>query len=172
MTAKAAVQKLFLLLCLTLAWSALGAMETDASRHFSEGKSAYQAGDYEAAVGSFERAVEHRPEHAEYHRWLGRSYGRLAENSSWFRAIPLVKKTKHSLEKSVELDGTNVAALGDLLKFYEQAPAFFGGGTEKAERVRIRLTAVCASFDTPSEQCQELVTPAGSDADAVEDRKN
>lgn len=114
------------------------------------GEKLYQSGQYEDAIQAFEKAVQMDPENAEYHHWLGKSYGQLASQSGIFKAYSLSKKTKEQLERAVELDNTNIDALADLLKYYEQAPVFLGGGAEKAEKIRQRLRELNYNdFDKP-----------------------
>ena len=49
------------------------------------------------------------------------------------------EKSKESLERAVELDPENVAALTDLMKYYKRAPGFLGGSDEKAREISKRL---------------------------------
>jgi tetratricopeptide (TPR) repeat protein len=106
---------------------------------FLLGQDYYFAGDYDAAISIFSEATATSPDNSTYHHWLGRSYGQLAKKSGIFRAYNLSHKTREALERAVELDQENTEALADLMKFYEQAPAFLGGGQEKAEEIRNRL---------------------------------
>jgi tetratricopeptide (TPR) repeat protein len=123
-----------LCLCLT---SNLAA-DTD-DEQFLRGKDYYYAGEYEAAIRAFTEATATAPEISAYHHWLGRSYGQLAKNSGLLRAYSLSRKTREALEHAVELDNENTEAMTDLIKYYEQAPSFLGGGQEKAEKLRNRL---------------------------------
>lgn len=124
-------------LCLSISNSLYA--DINADDQFQLGKNYYSAGDYEAAISAFTEATVTAPDISSYHHWLGRSYGQLARNSGLFRAYNLSQKTRQALERAVELDRGNVAALTDLMEFYEQAPAFLGGGQEKAEDIRKRL---------------------------------
>lgn len=99
----------------------------------------YSAGDYQAAIGAFKEAMALNPENPAYHYWLGKSYGELASVSGIFKAYDLSKKVRYHLERAVELDGDNIEALTALLKYYERAPAFLGGGEEKADKIRKHL---------------------------------
>lgn len=113
--------------------------DTEGLDQSQAGEKFYQSGQYEDAIQAFQKAVEMDPENAEYHHWLGKSYGQLASQSGIFKAYALSKKTREQLERAVELDDCNIDALADLLKYYEQAPSFLGGGAEKAEKIRNRL---------------------------------
>jgi tetratricopeptide (TPR) repeat protein len=113
--------------------------DINADEQFQLGKNYYSAGDYEAAIDAVTAATVTAPDISSYHHWLGRSYGQLARNAGLFRAYSLSRKTRQELELAVELDNENAEALADLMKFYEQAPSFLGGGKDKAEEIRKRL---------------------------------
>lgn len=115
------------LLISTLAASVPGADE------FARGLQLYQRDEFKGAIMAFEQAVGQAPKMAKYHHWLGKAYGRLAERSSWMRAVELAKRTQRALEKAVELDPDEPAALVDLLNYYEQAPSLLGGDQAKAK---------------------------------------
>lgn len=89
------------LLVSTLAASVPGADE------FARGLQLYQRDEFKGAILAFEQAVGQAPKMAKYHHWLGKAYGRLAERSSWMRAVELAKRTQRALEKAVELDHSN-----------------------------------------------------------------
>jgi len=126
-------------------WVAPGrAAEVDpqAAARFEEGKKAYGQEDYKRAAKAFEQAVELAPNVPRYHVWLGRAYGRQAENTSKWRflaALSLARKTLEHFERAVELDDTNKQALLSVLDFYREAPGMVGGGIEKAEDVARRI---------------------------------
>ena len=110
-----------------------------AASPFETGRRLFGEKKFDAAAQAFEQAVRADPWMSEYHLWLGRAYGRLAERSSSFRAFGLAMKTRASLERAVDLDPNNTAALVDLMDYYNQAPGFLGGSHEKAEEIRKRL---------------------------------
>lgn len=103
---------------------------------------AYDNKDYLTAITLLEEAISRQPTKADYHLWLGRAYGRQAEQVRWYKAIALAEKTGKSLEKAVELDPVNIDALRDLRKFYLQAPPFLGGGKDKASKITDQLNAL------------------------------
>lgn len=115
------------------------AAESDNTDQFKLGQMHYAAGDYDAAINSFSMAITLAPDNSSYHHWLGKSYGMLAQESNLLRAYSLSRKTRRELERAVELDDQNIDALTDLMEYYRQAPAFLGGGEEKADKIRIRL---------------------------------
>jgi tetratricopeptide (TPR) repeat protein len=106
---------------------------------FLEGMRSYRAEDFEAATVSFRRAVQSAPSVSDYHHWLGKAYGRMAERSSWLAALELANKTRESLERAVELNTRNVDALVSLMQFYSQAPGIVGGDPAKASELGERL---------------------------------
>ena len=137
--------------CLALLLTATGlpAATTDTDSYL-QGQEFYQSGNYENAIRAFEKAVEIAPNNSVYHHWLGKSYGQLARQSGLIKAYDLSRKTKTELETAVELDNHNVEALADLMKYYEQAPAFLGGSKDKAEKIRLQLEELdFQEFDQP-----------------------
>jgi tetratricopeptide (TPR) repeat protein len=94
---------------------------------------AYYAIDrWDDAVKYGERAVSLEPDNAEYHLWLGREYGRKAQDSKAFAAATNAKKAKNEFERAVQLDPSSVPARLDLSEYYTEAPGFMGGGVDKA----------------------------------------
>ncbi|MCZ6525509.1 MAG: hypothetical protein O6928_02975 [Gammaproteobacteria bacterium] len=114
---------------------AAGAAEPDADFLFNQAQALYDMNDYEHALTPIKQAVSLAPEESDYHHLLAKCYGKLAENSNWFKALSLARKTHSSLEKAVNLDRNNVSALKDLMKYYRQAPGFLGGDKDKADEI-------------------------------------
>ena len=132
-------QELFLLLILSLLMLQGQAAETEAETSFQVGRQYYEKKAYAAAIEAFSTAVRLAPEISTYHHWLGKSYGRLAQNSNLLKAYRLSGRTREELERAVALDDKNIEAITDLMEFYRQAPAFLGGGQDKADKLRWRL---------------------------------
>ncbi len=99
----------------------------------------YEQKQYEKAVSLLEEAITLAPEQADYYHLLGKSYGRLAEQASWFTALPLARKTGHALERAVALDANKIQALADLIDFHQRAPGIAGGNAERAKFLHKRL---------------------------------
>ena len=93
----------------------------------------YSLSDWDKSVSGCEKAVELDPGNAQYHLWLGRSYGEKAEHSGLLTAAKLAKKVREEFETAVRLDPNNVEARADLAEFYMEAPVIMGGGRDKAE---------------------------------------
>ncbi|MDP8989502.1 MAG: hypothetical protein M3N41_05395 [Acidobacteriota bacterium] len=103
------------------------------------GKNHFMLGDWKVATDSFEQALALTPTNAEYALWLGRTYGRRAETSSWMMAGFHAAKTRQYLEKAVALSPHYNEALNDLFDYYLEAPGFLGGGLDKAEAIAQRI---------------------------------
>tara|TARA_B100001996_G_scaffold367556_1_gene339298 strand:+ start:138 stop:593 length:456 start_codon:yes stop_codon:yes gene_type:complete len=115
----------------------------------SEAESLYQSGlhwfdlaNFENSIEKLEDAVELNPEVAKYHHILAKSYGRLAEESGWLKAIKLAKKTLKHLELAAKLDSKNIEILNDLMKYYQEAPMFLGGSTKKANIINEKINEI------------------------------
>ena len=114
----------------------------DAEAHHLMSKAYYHLNKWDQSIDYGERAVALAPNNSEYWMWLGRAYGEKADTSSFVAAYSLAKKVKASFEKSVELDGKNVAARTDLSEYYMEAPSVIGGGTDKALDQAKQISAV------------------------------
>lgn len=97
-----------------------------------QGKCYYGLGDYKRAVELLEKAVAASPSSAANHHWLGRAWGRRAENANVFQAPGFARHARDSFEKAVKLDPANLEAVSDLFQYYMEAPGFLGGGSDKA----------------------------------------
>jgi tetratricopeptide (TPR) repeat protein len=103
------------------------------------GKAYYMDGEFRNATNYLEKAVAQDSLNSDYYDWLGKAYGRRAEEASLLAAFSYAKRTRHSFEKAAALDPKNLEALGDLFEYYLQAPAIVGGGVEKAESVALSI---------------------------------
>jgi cytochrome c-type biogenesis protein CcmH/NrfG len=102
----------------------------------------YSLQQWDKAISAAQKAAALDPDNSDYHLWLGRSYGEKAEHSSWFTAISLARKVRSEFETAVQLNSRNVAAQSDLAEFYMEAPAFLGGGKDKARAQAQRLSTM------------------------------
>ena len=100
---------------------------------------AYQDGNYQLAMQNFAGAIQTDPQNSSLHHWLGKCYGRLAEQGNWFKSMSYARKTLKQFRKAVELDANNRAALRDLIDYLETAPGFLGGNRQEAEQLGQRL---------------------------------
>ena len=87
---------------------------------------------WDEAAAAAERAAALDPSASVYQLWLGRAAGEKAAHSSFVTAVRMVPRIRGAFERAVRLDGSNSEARTDLAEFYIEAPAFLGGGKEKA----------------------------------------
>ena len=121
--------------------------DSEAESLFQSGLQLFDNAKFEKSIEILEDAVELKPDVAKYHHILAKSYGRLAEESSWFKAIKLAKKTMKHLELAAELDDKNTEILSDLMKYYQEAPMFLGGSTKKANKINNKIKEIHSKED-------------------------
>ena len=107
--------------------------------HALLGKVQYGQADFKGASDSFERAVDAEPENADYRNWLGKAFGRRAENSSFLTAPMYARRCRSEFERAVELDPKNLDAAGNLFDYYLEAPSLLGGGMNKAAGLAVKI---------------------------------
>jgi len=114
----------------------------DAAAAFYLGRIAIEERRHDRAADYFETAVKLEPKNATYFLWLGRAYGRAAQDANVLRQPGLARKAKGAWERAIDLDADNLDARSDLIQYYVQAPGFLGGSTakalEQAEEIRKR----------------------------------
>ena len=114
----------------------------DAAAAFYLGRIAMEERRHDRAADYFETAAKLEPKNSTYFLWLGRAYGREAQDANVLRQPGLAKKAKGAWERAIELDPDNLDARSDLIQYYVQAPGFLGGSTakalEQAEEIRKR----------------------------------
>ncbi len=93
-----------------------------------------EAGDLDAAIRAGESAVAREELSSTGWDLLGRAYGLKAKESFLFAQFRLARKARACFQKAVTLDPSNVSARADLATYDMRAPAFLGGGKEKARR--------------------------------------
>jgi Tfp pilus assembly protein PilF len=108
----------------------------------TQGQEAYAGRDFRRATEILEKAARQEPDNALVQLWLGRAYGRRAENSLPFTAPRYASRARQHFERAVALDPANAEALSDLMEYYIQAPGFLGGGLEKAEGLVAKFRAI------------------------------
>jgi tetratricopeptide (TPR) repeat protein len=92
------------------------------------------AGDLDGAIRAGEAAVSREPGDSVAWDLLGRAVGLKAKESSLLEQMRLARRARACFEKAVALDPSNVSARADLATYDMRAPAFLGGGKEKARR--------------------------------------
>jgi len=114
----------------------------DAAAAFYLGRIAMEERRHDGAAEYFESATRLEPKNSTYFLWLGRAYGRAAQDANVLRQPGLAKKAKSAWEHAIELDADNLDARSDLIQYYTQVPGFLGGSSakalEQAEEIRKR----------------------------------
>jgi tetratricopeptide (TPR) repeat protein len=110
----------------------------DAPAYFWLGRARLEERDYRSAAAALTRAVNLKPDDAEYRRWLARAHAELAERE---RSFTMARRVRQDLEQAVRLDPSNLAVRRDLMGFYLEAPWLLGGGDGKA---RTQIDAIAA----------------------------
>jgi hypothetical protein len=94
------------------------------------------------AAGDCEESVKLDGQNSDFHLWLGRALGEKASRASFLNAYSLGKRVREEFEEAVRLNPRNAQALSDVGEFYYTAPAFIGGGIDKAEAVAGQLDKI------------------------------
>lgn len=102
---------------------------------FLEGRCLYYLFDFKAAVETFEKLTQAEPRSGPYMNWLGKAWGRRAENSNVFQAPGFASRAREAFEKAVALDPSHKDSLEDLFQYYMDAPGMLGGGLDKAQKL-------------------------------------
>jgi tetratricopeptide (TPR) repeat protein len=72
--------------------------------------------------------------------WMGRVYGKKADDSGPFTGLKLAHRVKDAFETAVNLDPRNADAVEDLGQYYVEAPSIVGGGLDRANALAARVT--------------------------------
>ena len=102
----------------------------DAAYHL--GQLALMHNEQEEAVKWLEKATTLAPRSSPYFKALGDAYGLSAQKAGLFSQLGFARKCLAAYEKGVALNPQNVSARYALFNFYRSAPAFIGGGVDKA----------------------------------------
>ena len=120
--------------------AAVGRTPKDAFLYYWLGRCYFEVRHFDLSISSWESAIGLDSARSEYHDWLGRAYGRKAEEDSHSKiasALSMARRTHHQFEVAVQLDATNVDVQRDLIAFMASAPSNLGGGEERAlEQIR------------------------------------
>jgi tetratricopeptide (TPR) repeat protein len=121
------------------------------------GRIRYANCDFKDAARAFTKALQFKPNDANLHLWLGRSYARMAEVSGPFHAAGNARHARLSLEQAVHLEPQNHEYLRELFDFYLDSPQWFSGGLSQAARLVERIAP-----DDPGQQAFLKVLLAGA----------
>ena len=103
-----------------------------AADSYRAGRAAYDAGNYDLAVKSFERAIQFDDKTSDYHLWLARAIGTEAIGAGIFHQPGMARRAKSEFERALQLNPKNISARDGLLQFYLRAPGLIGGSVAKA----------------------------------------
>jgi len=145
----------------------------ESSLYYWLGRCFYELRDYNRAISSLERSVALDTDRSEYHDWLGKAYGRKAQEASLFNAfftISLARKSRHEFETAVKLDANNLEAQRDLIRYLLNAPGIVGGGEGTAEE-HIQTLSMVDSIEGALAQAELFVTHKKFDQADQEYRK-
>ena len=109
---------------------------------YQAARKTYRAHHYDDAVQMLEALLRTHADCARCAHLLGKAYGRLAQRANWLSAMDLARKTCSALELAVRLGLDDEGAIEDLARYYRAAPAFLGGGQDKAKVLEQRLRAL------------------------------
>ena len=96
------------------------------------------------AFEQLERAVELKPDVADYQFWMGSAAFDHVDDVNMLSQMSLASKGRKAFEKAIELDPSYVAARVGLATYYMEAPSIAGGSTEKAKAQADALLALPA----------------------------
>lgn len=113
-----------------------------AAAQFYLGRIAFEAKKYDDAEDFFENAVEKNDKVAEYHSWLGNTYGVIAQDANVIKQGMLAPKMKKEWEKAIALDPKDLDSRTSLIQFYLQAPGFMGGSVDKAKEMANQIIKI------------------------------
>jgi len=109
------------------------------------GRIAFDQKKFDDAQDYFEQAVDANDRIADYHNWLGNTYGTIAKDANPIKQGILAPKMKSAWEKAIALDPNNIEARISLIQYYTQAPGFMGGSYEKAREAAAQIVRLNAA---------------------------
>jgi tetratricopeptide (TPR) repeat protein len=109
----------------------------DAGISYWLSRSFYELRDYNNAIAYGESAVRYEDGNSDYWLWLGKAYGRKAEQDN---SPGQGRKAKGAFEKAVERDASSIAARRALIRYLTEAWGIAGGSDSKA-REQIEILA-------------------------------
>jgi tetratricopeptide (TPR) repeat protein len=139
------------------------------------GRCFYELHDFARSVTNLEHAITIDPNRSEFHDWLGKAWGRRAEEAGplgTFSALGMARKASREFDLAVRLQPENLEAHRDLIRYLMNAPGIAGGSEDRAldqiidlEKVdpaegalaRAELFATHKRFDEANDQYQKVL---------------
>jgi tetratricopeptide (TPR) repeat protein len=109
------------------------------------GRIAFDEKNYDDAEEFFEESVDTNDKVAEYHNWLGNTYGQIAQDANMLKKSSLAPKMRSQWEQAVALRPDYIDPRESLVQYYLQAPGFLGGGVDKAEETAKQIMKLNAA---------------------------
>jgi tetratricopeptide (TPR) repeat protein len=106
-----------------------------AAAQYYLGRIAYDRKLYDDALDYIEEAVDHNQTEGDYFNLLGDTYAAIGSKASIFKQMSVGPKALRAWEKATQLDAKNIPARVSLVGVYTMAPAFMGGGEDKAKAI-------------------------------------
>src|SRR5471032_3641858 len=119
--------------------------DRDARAHYYLGRLAMLDDDADAAAAQFERAVALEDTASDYHLWYATALSQRVGRASKLKQPFLAKHVMAEFERAVALDPRSIEAPDSLVDFYSMAPAFMGGGADKARDQAQALAGIDAA---------------------------
>ncbi|HZL25479.1 MAG TPA: hypothetical protein VFC39_02995 [Acidobacteriaceae bacterium] len=150
----------------TILHARIAANPGDGAAHLLLCRAFYAQDLADPAVGECEAALANGLDgNSQAHDWMGRAYGKKADNAGPIAGIKLAGKVKNAFETAVQLDPANGPAANDLSEYYVGAPAIVGGGLDKATALADR---VAERLPQPAHRIRALVAEKKKDYAAAE----
>ncbi len=115
--------------------AALEANSEDPTLLYWLGRCFYELHDFARSVPNFEHAITIDPNRSEFHDWLGKAWGRRAEEAGplgAFTALGMARRASREFDPAVRLQPENLEAQRDLIRYLMNAPGIAGGSEDKA----------------------------------------
>jgi tetratricopeptide (TPR) repeat protein len=105
----------------------------DGAAHFLLCRAFYAEDHADEAIHECEAALANGlSNNSQAQDWMGRVYGKKADQSGPLTGLKLAHKVKEAFEAAVNLDPKNADATDDLAEYYLEAPSIVGGGLDRA----------------------------------------
>jgi tetratricopeptide (TPR) repeat protein len=113
--------------------TASGAVISNADQEHweKEGCALFMKADFKQAAQAFQKGLRRSPDNAALHCWVGKSYARLADIST-FAAAKNARRARAQLEQAVRLDAHNEEYARELFDLYVEFPEFCDRGLGRA----------------------------------------
>ena len=127
--------------------AAVKVIPADKSDWAETGRARFAECEFKDAARAFTKALQFRPDDAGLHYWLGKSYARMADESTAFKGAGNARQARNHLVRAVDLEPRNHQYLRELFDFYLASPEWFRGGLQQASLLVERIAP-----DDPGEQ--------------------